>query len=344
MEGGKLQANKSFPKVIPSSLGLRPLEPSKAPAFWDSINFEIGGIEPHGDEDELKYSIEGASSSDVSSFSKPDPSSVVSPFSKPDPSCFVQYYAPLQPLIVLPNNFSITTESLSELSLLIGEYLKSRDDVSFSSPGSSWSGNILRTSCHCAFRICIYRHRTVPGVYIVEGQRVEGDGFLFGYLWNGVEETCRTGKVTSRLKKAEAEVEAEVEAMEVDNALSSQFAENVKVMLVSEDTGIKMNGIIFASEMATDASIVSFIFELDILSEIINMLTTHHQLSKWHVLHAIIALEHLSVKQTERFNAYLHEKNLSLVLREILGNLLLVYTNRERDAERIHRILGLLSV
>jgi len=31
-----------FTKVVTSFPGLRPLEPSKAPAFWDAVNYKIG--------------------------------------------------------------------------------------------------------------------------------------------------------------------------------------------------------------------------------------------------------------------------------------------------------------
>lgn len=139
-------------------------------------------------------------------------------FPKPDPICFVQYYAPLEPLILLPNHFSTIPESLEKLSVIIENYLKNSKDVVFSSSGSSWSGSIIRTSCHCAFRFCIYRSRKVENLYIIEGQRVEGDGFLFGSLYQGVKAlfppTVQSTSSSASFTHTESEKMADVDMYE----------------------------------------------------------------------------------------------------------------------------------
>jgi len=245
--------DEHFTKVTTSFPSLQPLEPTKALAFWDAMNFKIGtsslNQQDHGDMGILYNNFEinfdefsedyGASKGvtmpvfnptfDLSSDESFEPregiqttsltivvdglaappqfasmfiigndkasnetsaykrSFVPHSFPKPDPSCFVQYYAPLEPLILLPNHFSTTSESLEKLSVTIEHYLKHSIDVVVSSSGSSWSGSILRTSSHCAFRFCVYKSRKIEDLYIIEGQRVEGDGFIYGSLYQGVK-------------------------------------------------------------------------------------------------------------------------------------------------------------
>jgi len=269
-------------------------------------------------------------------------------FPKPHPSCFVQYYAPLEPLILLPNHFSTTPESLEKLSVAIEDYLKSRNDVAFSSSGSSWSGSILRTSSHCAFRFCVYRSRKVENLYIIEGQRVEGDGFLFGGLYQGVKARISRAQSTelptlpadgeeSRMTSAEAQSVEDDDTMEVDmydgksensgkddNDLRS-FAQNVKEMLNSEDSQVILNGIQFAGEMCTDKSMVKFMFSFDLVQDLVNVIKERnvgflHE-KKWHCQHALIALSHLANKHTQAFNKYISEKKDG---RETLSSLLRV--------------------
>jgi hypothetical protein len=101
----------------------------------------------------------------------------------PDESAFIRYYAPREPLILLPNHFKTRSESVDVISEQVDGYLKSKTNIVYSSSGSTWSGTIGNG---CRFRICIYRSLKEAGQYIVEAQRLEGDGFLFGSFYQGL--------------------------------------------------------------------------------------------------------------------------------------------------------------
>ena len=220
-------SNNNSKKTSKNFAGLRPLEPSKAPAFWDAINFKIGlGEKTYAFEDkynedeldELKYFKDLSENSEY--FFEND--TVIHPakkvrfdnisceelkeeqqlekstlfpysFPKPDPSCFVQYYAPLEPWILLPNHFTIYSDSLEKTSTLekisttLENYLKTRNDIIFSATGSSWSGNIVNCFCHTSFRLCIYKSKKEDKIYIIEAQRIEGDGFVFGNFYQDIK-------------------------------------------------------------------------------------------------------------------------------------------------------------
>lgn len=105
-------------------------------------------------------------------------------FPRPPASVFVRYYAPLEPRILLPNNYLAKEQPLDALSETLEEYLKSRGDIEYSSSGSSWSGRI---GVGCRFRICIYRSRKNVSRYIVEAQCLEGSGFVFGSFYQGLK-------------------------------------------------------------------------------------------------------------------------------------------------------------
>ena len=389
-----------FTKAVTSFPGLRPLEPTKAPAFWDAINFKIGTTslnqQGHVDMgslysnfeinfDELSDDYDPSKGATMPVFSHTfdfsssdenlDPregihttsmtmvvdgaaappqfagtyiigndktsSFVPHSFPKPDPSCFVQYYAPLEPLILLPNHFSTTPDSLEKLSVTIEDYLKNSKDVVFSSSGSSWSGSILRTSCHCAFRFCVYKSRKIEDLYILEGQRVEGDGFLFGSLYQGVKAlfppTARSASSSASSVHATSENMDDMEEEEEETGVGKSgnsgiaavndlrnFAVNVKGMVNSEDSQVALRGIQFACEMCTDGTMVNFMYELDLVQDLFNVVKQRNNVGfvherKWHSQHALIALSHLANKHTRIFNKYINEKmvgqdNLSSLL------------------------------
>jgi hypothetical protein len=328
MDSPTAQQDTNFP-------GLQPLTADKAHAFWDAINFRIGTSTLNPPEYDELCSLE-----------QPQSYVKIKSFPKPDPSCFVQYYAPLEPLILLPNHFSTTSESLEKLSIRIEDYLKSRDDVAFSSSGSSWSGSILRTSCHCAFRFCVYRSKKGNSLYIVEGQRIEGDGFLFGGLYQGVKARVSQVHNTSLLSSVKSRSLLEDDKMEMgedsdveksgdsgidDNDLRN-FALNVKEMINSEDCQDTLNGIQFAGEMCTDTTMTKFLYNFDLVQDLFNVIKQRnmgflHE-KKWHCQHALVALSHLANNDTESFNRYINGK---MIDQSTLSSLLQVELNEIRQ-------------
>jgi len=263
-------------------------------------------------------------------------------FPRPNPSCFVQYYAPLEPLILLANNFSTTPESLEKVAVAIEDHLKSRNDIAFSSSGSSWSGSILRISSHCAFRVCVYRSRKVENLYIIEGQRVEGDGFLFGALYQELKakiggknsrnvddndsqniEQHSNEDETAAVAILSTDETATVAILSTDNTNDKSpedeqkeindlriHAQNVKRMITSEDINVTLIGIQFAGEMCADEEMSKLMFSFDLVHDLVNVLsqigTSCVGEMKWHCLHTLFDLCYLANNYTDDFNTYLN--------------------------------------
>lgn len=116
--------------------------------------------------------------------------SVPHSFPRPDPKSFIKNYAPDEPLILLPNSFLVTKDLTSLVDSLEG-YL-TRENITFSSSGSSWNG--IFTSEYgstTSFRICVYKSKKFTGNHILEVQRKNGDGFVFGDFYNNLKNTVR---------------------------------------------------------------------------------------------------------------------------------------------------------
>ena len=314
---------------------------SKADAFWDAINFEIGTTSSSPPDEnkpfQSQYSFQeggGVVSSSKDNNSHKLRKSLVPPsFSKPHPSCFVQYYAPLEPLILLPNHFSTTPESLEKLSVSIEDYLKSRDDVEFSSSGSSWSGSIIRVSAHSEFRFCVYRSREIGGLYIIEGQRVRGDGFLFGDLYQGirnlffgrltlsrsssapsveiVSESGESNDSDSR-KFAESVKEIVAESGESNDSDSRKFAESVKEMINSEDSQVALNGIKFAGELCVDQVLRKDVYNSNLVTDFVKTICCETSWeNKWVITHAWYNLALLAKRDASNFNSFISDNQMN---------------------------------
>ena len=298
--------------------GLRPLDGSMIESFWDAINFKIDPSVLIGPEREMIYpSVEEETMMldkseeyvlmDISEKSDRLTRQGIS-YARVDESYYIRYYAPLEPLILLPNHFRMKYESLEILSKKIEGYLESRDDIAFTSSGSVWCGSILRTSSHCGFRFCVYMSRDTSDIYIVEGQRIEGDGFLFGGLYQGVKSLF-----SDRNRSIRDDIElGETTTMDVDDNDLRRYAENVKDMILSEDNQIVLNGILFASEMCTDDTLLKYVYIYRFIEDLFKIIRERNvgygYDKKWNHLHALIGLSHLSKKDRLNFKQYLSER------------------------------------
>ena len=81
----------------------------------------------------------------------------------------------------------------------------------------------------------------------------------------------------------------------------------------SEDSQVALRGIQFACEMCTDGTMVNFMYELDLVQDLFNVVTQRNDARflherKWHSQHALIAISHLANKHTRIFIKYMNEK------------------------------------
>jgi len=103
------------------------------------------------------------------------------------------------------------------------------------------------------------------------------------------------------------------------------FAVNVKEMVNSEDSQVALNGIQFACEMCLDVSMVNFMYELDLVQDLLKVVKQRSvglwNEKKWHCQHALMTLSHLANKHTVVFNKYTNE---TMVGQDKLSSLLQV--------------------
>jgi len=178
----------------------------------------------------------------------------------------------------------------------------------------------------------VYKSKTVENQYIVEGQRVEGDGFLFGTLYQGVKSlfsSSATKGFPSQPALTASDIEEKVEVAEDEEDLE-KFARNVKEMLKSNDGQVALNGIQYAGEMCTDQAMVKFVYKCDIVKDLFDVIHESNEEArnegylhekKWHCQHALIALSHLASKDPHSFKVYASEKNLLARLQHDLGKI-----------------------
>jgi hypothetical protein len=105
-------------------------------------------------------------------------------------------------------------------------------------------------------------------------------------------------------------------------------------MIDSDDSTVVLYGIQYAGEMCTDDSMKKFMYELDLVKKLIQIMqcknVIHLTDTNWHALHAIVALSHLATSDTVRFKQYITE---TIVDEE--NNLLFLLEREITDKKRL---------
>ena len=196
----------------------------------------------------------------------------------------------------------------------------------------------------CNFRVCVYRSRTEEQVFIIEAQKFEGDGMLFGTLYRGLKNAILTldgvadeSAVDSAVPSTAAtkredmpfetvpvpppsQEEADKEIYVAPPAAQEElelFATNVYEMIVCSDPAVVLNGLKFACEMATGAIMRKIMIDWGYVSAIARHVKGEDSRdpfeSRWICQHALVALGYL-VKSEEGKGAVMHDERL---LREL---------------------------
>jgi len=101
----------------------------------------------------------------------------------------VRDYAPIVPIILLPNNFSSTKTTLRIYENIEDISNNSQEIVNFTRNaryGSTFSGTYRpndEDNTECAFRISVYRHLDINNGNVIECQRTGGDRDLYNNFY-----------------------------------------------------------------------------------------------------------------------------------------------------------------
>ena len=243
-------------------------------------------------------------------------------FPKPKQNVFLKYYAPNEPIYLLPCNFKIYLMDLETICETIQSDLKKCNNLTFSTSGSSWHGSFLNTSCHCEFRCCVYKSKDDANVFIIEFQKIEGDGFIFGNFYNRIKKLFEPKKSDNLIDTSNKKVE-DNNIEECDNnpittkndlQLYINFIKNTEEMISSEDFNVSLNGIQFAGELATDPIFSEHIFNSRLIEILINVLYQRHESCRnrnrnnWKIQHSLCILAYFAENNSENFNTYINSR------------------------------------
>ena len=295
-------------------------------------------------------------STDPMKLTKTVPLAIPISYPRPDDSFFMKNYAPNEPFFTLPTKFLVeNTIDLESLCILISDFLQFNKDISFKflSTESIFSGIYLKISSHCSFRICVYRVKNSSGRHIIEGQRLDGDGFLFNEIYFGINKLFNKSADSESvdIKSAASEsanIEfADIESADIKSAASESaasesaasesdvhiIAHNVIDMLQNPDSVLE--GSKFACGLTSDPTIHKYLYSLgfvNILSDIVcrsnNILTnTQYPIGgcHWSLQHVIVALSQLACGPNESCRRDIINNNVLISTLHQINNLTLPF-------------------
>lgn len=195
-------------------------------------------------------------------------------------------HVPPEPCILLSSYFLITMDNIQKLvpdvnsynmpekiSNLIEEFIeRCPSNITFSSSHLSWSGTILKTTCHCLFRICLYRSKKNSDTYIIECHRTAGDHWIFGEFFQKVKKIYFPPSVEPVYELPQPipsdDEDADDEDADDEDA-DFPFINNMlieaKSMINDEDYKVSLNGIQMISSICPNPHTVNSICESSVL-------------------------------------------------------------------------------
>lgn len=210
-----------------------------------------------------------------------------------------------RPRTILPTHFYVRrTEKIENLGEWITEkitdFLSQQYALEFRI-GTTWQGSVLRASSRMEFDISLYREEPEPD-FIVEFQRINGSGALFGELYQSVE----------RMLKNKPYVCMEIDDLESTEEETSKYIENAIKMIEYHDPRVSLNGVHAAGEILTD-NMMSYALKTDLLKKMFEVLFEDSEGYGLHKReHAIFSIAHVARTDPNGFINYMKEKNLTL--------------------------------
>jgi hypothetical protein len=95
---------------------------------------------------------------------------------------------PDEPFYVAPSTHFVLSKDLADVQAAVEEELIKQDGASFEFFASKcrWEGVYLVGSARCKFEISVYKRK--EGVYVIEGNRLSGDGFAFASIYKSIRD------------------------------------------------------------------------------------------------------------------------------------------------------------
>ena len=211
-----------------------------------------------------------------------------------------------RPRILLPSHFYVrrvehNVKNLPEwIANKITYFLSQQYALEFSI-GTTWQGSVLRASSRMAFNISLYREKEPDTDFIVEFQRIDGSGVLFGELYQSME----------RMFKNQPYVYLEIDDLESTEEETKKYVENAISMIEYHDPDVSLNGVHAAGEILTDKTMLSYALKTDLLKKMVEILSEEsHGLHKRE--HAMFSIAYVARTDLDGFTKYMKEKMLKL--------------------------------
>ena len=201
-----------------------------------------------------------------------------------------------RPKTLLPAHFYVRHQE--NVPDKITDFLSQQYALEFTR-GNSWHGSVLRASSRMVFNISLYRDNED---FIVEFQRIDGSGVLFGELYQSME----------RMFKNQPYVYLEID-LESTEEETKKYVENAIRMIEYHDPIVSLDGVYAAGEILTDKTMLPYALKTDLLKKMIEILSEGYGI---HREHAMFSIAHVARTDLNGFINYMKEK--SLVLSECL--------------------------
>lgn len=200
------------------------------------------------------------------------------------------------PQTLLPFHFRVKAdENLPQkiTTLLIDYYA-----LKFTEFNVSWRGSVLRASSRMEFKISLYRDID----YIVELQRLDGSGALFGELYQYLERNI----------KNQGYIHREFDGLESTEEEILHYVNRAISMITYHDPVISLDGVHSAGEIIIDKNMLWRVWDTELLTLLISVVEKDDNLHKRE--HAMFSIAHAARNNIEEF------RKLSFVKLEELLN------------------------
>ena len=189
------------------------------------------------------------------------------------------------PQTLLPFHFRVKADE--NLSQKITTLLKDYYALKFTEFNVSWRGSVLRASSRMEFVISLYREDAET--YIVELQRVDGSGALFGELYQYLERNI----------KNQSYIHREFDGLESTEEEILYYVNRAISMITYHDPAISLDGVHSAGEIIIDKNMLWRVWDTELLTLLISVVEKDDNLHKRE--HAMFSIAHAARNNIEEF-------------------------------------------
>jgi len=194
-----------------------------------------------------------------------------------------------RPAILLPAHFYVRHSENLEITNKITEFLSHQYALEFNM-GTYWHGSVLRASSRMSFNISLYSEKEA---YIVELQRLDGSGMLFGELYQNID----------KMFKGQPTIQTEFEPFKSSKEETLEYIERSISMIKYHDEHVSLNGVYLAGDILTNKYMLTYSWETELLKILINIVLEKGILQKRE--HSMFSLTHVAKTSPDNFKCYI---------------------------------------